>query len=266
MGTIVPVLIGLAADRIGVRPSLALALVPAAASIWWLRLVPETRRSAPTAAGLGTGKVLRLTRPSPWAGLRFALSPAGRGALLMGSIWWLTIFQFAITGPARPLYILDRFGSSWSELGVVATVGALGSVVGPIIGGRIADRVGYARLMVVCLMISGLIGMAIPSATSPLGYALLLMLANLIGWIPAPCWGAISAASAPREVRGSVGGLFAALRALGGAVGGAAVGFLYARWIAGPLYVFAATDLLMAGLVAWAKAKGWAGFATEGWE
>ena len=265
MGMVVPVVIGFAADRIGLRAALAVALIPAALTIWRVRYVPETKRRHSAAEGATGEGIVSLARPSPWAGLRFALSIEGRGVLLMGVIWWLTMFQFSIIGPARPLYVVDRFGVSWSGFGLITTFSALGSVIGPMIGGRIADRVGYARLMAICLGGSGVIGLAIPLAPTPVIYAVLLMLANLVGWTAAPCWGAVSAASSPREVRGSIGGLFAALRAFGGAVGGVVVGFLYARWIVGPQYLFATIDLVIVVLVIWARNKGWAGFGAQGW-
>ena len=261
MAMAVPLVTGFLADTYGLRVALSVALFPAALALLVIRWLPETagpgaRRAAATAAGVTASEA----SPGMGAGLSFLLSPAGRGALTMGLIWMMTGFQFGMMGPVRPLYVVDRFGVSYAGLGVVTMLGSLGMLVGTAIGGRVADRVGQSRLMMACLGTSAALYAIIPLAGAAPLYAGLLVVANTVAYTAAPCWGAVGANAAPRRIRGSVSGLFIALRAVGGTAGGLLSGVVYSYAITMPFYVTVGSELTMLLLVLLGASRAWPGF------
>lgn len=263
MSMLVPLITGVLADRLGLRTALLMALVPGVLAVVMVRWLEETGGRHPhirNGEAVDAPDAPGQPATAASAGIRFMLSPAGRGSLLMGLIWMMTGFQFAVIGPAKPLYVADRFGVSYAGLGMVTMVGAVGMIFGQLLGGRIADRIGQSRLMAMCVASSGAMHLLLPVAPSVSMYAGLLVLANFVGWTAAPCWGAVSANSTPRDVRGSVTGLYTAMRAIGTATGGALFGFVYARGIALPFYVMALGELAVLILVLLGSRRAFAGF------
>ena len=249
---VVPVTIGFLADRYGLGAALGLAYIPAVAGLLLITRLQETLATPAPSEGTPVDPPVAGTpasRPSLWAGLRYLLSGPGRGAALMALVWLVTGVEMGFMRPIYPLYVLDRFGLSYAGLGLVATVGSIGVVLGQLVGGYLADRIGHARLMVVCLSSTGLAFLVIPLATTPSGYAVLLSLAYFSGCLAGPCWGAVGANATPRVVRGAVTGLFTAFRSVGLAVGGAFSGLVYAQGITLPWYVVAAGEGVMLLLV-----------------
>ncbi len=262
---LVPVTLGMIADRVTLGTALALALLPGVVSLILVWRLEETLavadRAAPATPATGAPRPGTPAHRASLAGLAYVASPAGRGAALMAAVWTITGLEIGLMRPVTALYITDRFGVSYAGLGAVSTVAAAGMVLGWLAGGHTADRIGYARLMTICLASTAAMYAIVPVATTPAVYALLMTAANFCACLAAPCWGAVGAASTPRVVRGSVTGLFTSMQAAGVAVGGAVSGYVYAAAITLPFYLFALSDLTMLLLVLIGVRARWSGFS-----
>lgn len=253
----VPLAIGFLADAYGLRTALSWALLPGFVGVLLITRLSETV-PPPSADPAASGDALG--RTGALAGWRFILSTSGRGAALMAAIWLLTGFEMGLMRPVWPLYVTDRFGVTYAGLGAVATVASIGMVFGQLVGGKVAERIGNSRLMVICLGLTALVYLVLPLAATPTSFAALRLLANFCAFLAAPCWGAVAANTAPRAVRGAVLGLFGAATSVGMSLGGLASGLIYTVSIALPLYALAGLELAMLALILVGTGQAWPGF------
>ncbi len=258
---VVPVTIGAIADRLGLQAALALAVAPGLVTLYVITRLEETMAGARTANGREPAGDAPAEKVAVSAGLRFLLSPAGRGAAVMAMIWMVTGFESGFMAPVWALYVTDRFGVTYAGLGIVATASSVGAILGQLTGGRTADRVGYSKLMMVCLVSTSVTYALIPVASTPSTFALMWILTSFTGYLAAPCWGAIGSSAMPRAIRGAIAGLYQSLSSAGFAAGGVISGYVYLRGITLPFYLFALCELAMLCLVAAGLRAGLAGFS-----
>lgn len=258
VGLAVPPLVGVVAVWLGLKAVLVAASILSAAGVVTAVLaVGETLHG-------GTGPEAKdLGHPPLAAGWRFMASKEGRGAALMAATCVVSGFGAGVLPPVLGLYVLDRFGVSYAGLGVIAVAGSVGAILGQLAGGYIADRIGHARLMVMCFATTVVAWALVTLAGQPLTYSLLLALAYLLETIPVPAWEAIAANAAPRRLRGSVAGVYATMAALGGVAGAAVSGLAYSVNIMLPWYLVALGDLLLLVLTWTGSRAGLRGYAAK---
>lgn len=248
---IVPLVVGLLSERLGLRSILIAMLIP-----YSLGVLLTTRLRETLTRNAGTGP-----EPSLLSGLAFMISHEGRGAMLMGIIWALTGVSVGLTQPLWGLYITDRYGVGYSGVGVLSAAMSAGAVLGQLVGGRAADRFGYSKLMVASLCLTSSLWLAMPSAASPWLFSSLVTVSNLGGWLAAPSWEALGADAAEKRVRGAVSGIYTGLFSIGMAIGSGGFGLVYRRSPALPFYILLANDLTMLALVLFGMRAGLRGFS-----
>ncbi len=250
-----PLAAGLLSDRLGLRPVLFFMLIPYFAGIIITTRVRET---------LARGPGGQRAAPSAWStGIRYITSPEGRGSLVMSVIWILTGFMMGLTTPLYGLYVLDRYGTGYAGVGSLGAAAALAATLGQVLGGRLADRFGYSRIMIVSLCCTAPLWLLMPPMPTAALFTLMVALSNFLGWVAAPSWEALSAETATRNVRGATGGIHTGMMSVGNALGGGALGLLYRPGTAVPFLVMAANDTIMLILVIAGVRLGLRGFARQ---
>jgi MFS family permease len=247
-----PLAVGLLSDRLGLRPVLLFMLAPYLAGVMVTTRVRDT---------LVRGRHT-VNASSAWStGIRYLLSADGRGSLVMGVIWALTGFLMGLTQPLWGIYVLDRYGVGYAGVGSLSSAIALGATLGQVLGGRLADRFGYAKIMVASLLSTASLWLFIPIMPSAALFTLMVALSNFLGWVAAPCWEALSAETARRRVRGAVGGIHSGMLSVGSAVGGGAFGLLYRPQSTLPFLALAVNDVVMLALILLGVRLGMRGFS-----
>lgn len=273
VGVVVPPLVGVIAARLGLRWVLAAAAVVSGAGV--LAAISRVRETlpvraprTPAIAGVPGAPAAAAPEPhpSPLESLRFLVSPDGRGAALMATIWLFTGFMMGLSPPIWGLYVTDRFGVGYAGLGAISTAMALGAALGMLVGGQIADRVGHSRLMIGSLIITVPSWVAITQANEPWAFGFLTLLTFIVAYVAGSCWEAVGANAAPARVRGAVSGIYGAMQAIGALIAGGTAGLLYTRNITLPFWAMGATDLVMLVLIIVGSRAKWRGFGRVGSE
>lgn len=254
VGVVVPPLVGVIAARLGLRWVLAAAAVVSGAGV--LAAIRRVRETLPARVASAAPE----PHPSPLESLRFLVSPDGRGAALMATIWLFTGFMMGLSPPIWGLYVTDRFGVGYAGLGAISTAMAFGAALGQLVGGQIADRVGHSRLMIGSLIITVPSWVAITQANEPWAFGFLTLLTFIVAYVAGSCWEAVGANAAPARVRGAVTGIYGAMQAIGALIAGGTAGLLYTRNITLPFWAMGATDLVMLILVTVGSRAKWRGF------
>lgn len=81
---------------------------------------------------------------------------------LSKEIWWLSLATFinragGMVVPFLSLYLTSKLGFSLSQVGWIMTSFGVGAFVGSWLGGQLTDRIGYYKVMVFSLVISGIL-------------------------------------------------------------------------------------------------------------
>lgn len=79
---------------------------------------------------------------------------------LPASCWLLSLVAFVnragtMVVPYFTIYLKEQFGLSVSEAGAFLSLYGIGSVLGNVVGGRLADRIGAVQLQVLSLLLAG---------------------------------------------------------------------------------------------------------------
>jgi MFS family permease len=141
--------------------------------------------------------------------------------LLVSAIIFVDVMLFTALTPLIPGYV-EEFGLSKAGAGVLVGAFGAGAVVGGLIGGIAAARLGPKRALVAGLVLLGIASIAFAAAESAetlVAARLVQGLSSTITWAGALAWLAVSA---PRERRGEVIGT-----AFGAAVFGAVLGPMF---------------------------------------
>jgi len=231
-----PPLVGLAAERAGMRTALLFALIPLLLSLLpVLSLRETTNRTGQDGGG----------RSRSLAALAYILSAEGRGALLMGVMWFLAGLETGILRPTWAIYVRDRFRVDYLGLGVLTTLSNIGSVAAQLLGGRLGDTFGDAKTMLVSFGLSAGVWAAVPLARSLHGFSVFAFLSRFGPYIAAPVWETVGANASHRSVRGTVNGVYRGLIATGAALGAVLGGALYNHDRSLPFYALAGLEALM---------------------
>ena len=79
---------------------------------------------------------------------------------LSKEVWWLSLITLinragTMVIPFLSLYLTEDLGFTLSNVGTIMTAFGLGSVIGSWLGGKLTDKIGYYKIMVFSLFISG---------------------------------------------------------------------------------------------------------------
>lgn len=216
-----PLLGGFLADRIGFRPVFAItALLLVFAGVLVVWFVREDFQR-PTA---GAGKA----RIDPLAGLRLLRQSGPLKTLAL--VLFLIQFTTFIILPVLPLYVAN-LGVTQDVASISGLIVALTSLVAAVCSsqiGRLADRLGYKRVLLACAVGAGLA--YLPQAFVRDAWQLLAFRAVLGVFIGGllPTTNALIARQTPRSRRGSAYGLTGSVQFLGSALGPLLGGFIAA--------------------------------------
>jgi MFS family permease len=164
VAVVVPLALG--ATAYAAAAVLALFLPAAAAGAHVRRAAPS---SEPSAAGA--------REREPWlhqflAGFRFV-----RGHQILWPLWMLSVsiaICFATATSTFVLFVLDALGVPESWFGAFMLVGALGSLLGSLVVGRLQERFGTGRLMA-ATNLAGLVSLAVTGAVPQIVVAAVCM-------------------------------------------------------------------------------------------
>ena len=90
---------------------------------------------------------------------------------LSKEVWWLSLITFinrsgTMVIPFLSLYLTESLKFSLADVGWIMSFFGLGSVVGTWIGGKLTDRIGYYKVMLVSLLLTGVLFVFLQYATT----------------------------------------------------------------------------------------------------
>lgn len=240
---LVPVTVGVLAERCGVRlPFVIGAVLCTAATLVGLGLHEQPSRDEPSVAPLEAGladpavaeaEQARTTPASVADTARISFRTKMKGIFAQGRALPLTLLLLAgvanglangATNIVLPYTVMDRFSSGYVVVTALSSVMAFGSMVAMLFGGRLADRNGRRSIVMITGSLFPLLMAGILFAGSVWMFAALLMLVSLIGNASSPAISAVYMEAVPDEDRstfsGVSGGLTSAATALGAVLGG----------------------------------------------
>ncbi|WP_054851613.1 MFS transporter [Olleya sp. ITB9] len=85
---------------------------------------------------------------------------------LSKEVWWLSLITLinragTMVIPFLSLYLTEDLGFTLSNVGTIMTAFGLGSVLGSWLGGKLTDKIGYYKIMVFSLFVSGFMFIAL---------------------------------------------------------------------------------------------------------
>ncbi len=96
---------------------------------------------------------------------------------LSKEVWWLSLITFvnrfgAMVIPFLSIYLNESIGITIANVGWVMSAYGLGSVVGSYIGGKLTDRIGYYKVILMSLLFTGINFLWVMHITSFIGLCL----------------------------------------------------------------------------------------------
>lgn len=204
---------GVLADQIGYRPTfgVATAMMACAAAVV-LTQVRERFVPAPRAP--------RTDRRTAWRGaIGFAL---GGAMLTMIATMFVVRMASSAIQPILPLFVRELapgVSDPASLAGLVLGVVGITSAVSAVVLGRLGDRTGHRRIMLLCALASGLLYLPMAIAQQPWHLIVLQALFGIAAGGLIPAANALVATATAPERRGAVYGTMAAAASLGGFIG-----------------------------------------------
>jgi DHA2 family methylenomycin A resistance protein-like MFS transporter len=174
---------------------------------------------------LGTGLLLatfivwELRQAEPVVQVRLFLTRTFRAAAASESCMNVTFFPIAL---ALAVFLEDIQDHSTTLAGVVLAIGSTSTVLGSIVGGRLADRFGRRRpaLFGRCVAVLGTIPLlTMDASTSPVVLGLWLLIMSLGSGLSLAAVQSAAVESAPRRYSGMATGVFSTSANLGGIIG-----------------------------------------------
>lgn len=155
-------------------------------------------------------------------------------------------FANSVAGPIIPLVVLDMTRSikgAGSLSGLIIGVAAIGGALGSVFAGKITEKAGYDKVLLVC--IAGAFVFSLPQgfSTQPWQLFALRFFSGFFMGGTMPTANALIAAQAERGKQGSIYGLSSAMSGAGNAAG-PAFGALSASLMGYPAVFFATTAIL----------------------
>jgi predicted MFS family arabinose efflux permease len=175
---------------------------------------------------------------------------------LSPEVWWLALITLinragTMVIPFLSLYLNKDLGFSLSNIGWILSVFGLGSVAGSWIGGRLADKIGYYRVMVFSLFATGIMFILLQYLTTLLSFSIGIFLVMLVADSFRPAmFVAMSAYSKPENKTRSVTLIRLAINlgfSAGPAVGGiiiTTIGYSGLFWVDGITCILATFVLI----------------------
>lgn len=86
-------------------------------------------------------------------------------------VWWLALITLinragTMVIPFLSLYLTQGLNLSLKDVGWVMTAYGLGSVIGSWLGGKLTDKIGYYKVMVISMVLTGLLFVALQTLTT----------------------------------------------------------------------------------------------------
>lgn len=175
---------------------------------------------------------------------------------LSREVWWLALITLinragTMVIPFLSLYLNNDLGFSFTNIAWILSVFGLGAVAGSWIGGKLADKFGFYRVMVLSLFLTGILFILLQYLTTLIGFCIGIFLVMLVADSFRPAmFVAMSAYSKPENKTRSVTLIRLAINlgfSAGPAVGGiiiTTIGYSGLFWIDGITCILA-TILLM---------------------
>lgn len=100
-------------------------------------------------------------------------------------VWWLALITFinrsgTMVIPFLSLYLNKDLGFSLSNVGWVLSVFGLGSVAGSWIGGKLADKIGFYKVMIYSLFATGILFILLQYLTTMLSFCIGIFVVMLV--------------------------------------------------------------------------------------
>jgi predicted MFS family arabinose efflux permease len=175
---------------------------------------------------------------------------------LSREVWWLSLITLinragTMVIPFLSLYLTKNLGFTLSDVGWIMSFFGLGSVVGTWLGGKLTDKIGYYKVMLVSLFLTGVLFVLLQFITTFQGFCAGIFLVMLVADAFRPAmFVALSAYSKPENKTRSVTLIRLAINlgfSAGPAVGGliiTGIGYNGLFWMDGVTCVLAAVLLL----------------------
>ena len=124
---------------------------------------------------------------------------------LSKEVWWLSLITLinragTMVIPFLSLYLTQSLDFSLSDVGWIMALFGLGSVIGSWLGGKLTDRIGYYKVMVISLLASGVSFILLQYITTFIGFCVgVLMLMAIADMFRPAMFVALSSYSKPEN-------------------------------------------------------------------
>ncbi len=226
-GLTMPVVAGLLADRFGVKVPFGLGLMFAALALL-LGLTLEEPPKSPREQTTQCNSAEPVSGPS--FGQRVRLMFAGKRLYVVLALLLASFVNGVGNGSLNivlPYTVMDRFSDSYSVVAAMQSIGALGTILVLLIGGRIADLGGRRKLVIGPGLFAPLCALGAMLAPSVSLFAVALLLATMSGNIASPGISATYVEAVDEADRATFSGLNMAFTSAGYALGALGAGFGY---------------------------------------
>lgn len=229
-----PLIAGLVADRFGVMMAFGSGLVLACVAVFAAVPLKDKRSAeqeslAPSQEAPVPAEVAGPARPEkPWA--RVARMFRENRAVALSALLVTAIFNGLGNGAANillPFTIMDRFSSAYTTVSSSQSVGAIGTMLVLLIGGRIADVYGRRTLVLASCSIFPFLMLGLFLVGSLWQLFAVIILITMVGNISSPAIGAVQMEAVGEKDRATFAGLYLGLNAAGMALGmvGGGIGY-----------------------------------------
>lgn len=240
---VVPIAIGVLADRVGVQLPFAIGLVLCVAAVLIalpLRERPVAERAAAETAAAETAATEAAVAVEPSAGSnasRSSLTASIKGmfgggrALPLTLLLAATMFNGLANGATNimlPFTIMDRFSSGYTFVNALSAVMSFGSMIVLLFGGRLADLKGRKAIIMFSGVLFPVTMLGILYAGTVWQFGLLLLVVSMLGNVSGPAVSAVYMEAVSEEARATFAGAYMGINAAAMAIGSAVSGRIYA--------------------------------------
>ena len=129
---------------------------------------------------------------------------------LSQEVWWLSLITFinragTMVVPFLSLYLTKSLAFTLQDVGWIMSSFGVGSVIGTWLGGKLTDKIGYYKVMLISLLLSGVLFIFLQYITTFLGFCIGIFILMLVADAFRPAmFVALSAYSKPENKTRSV--------------------------------------------------------------